>query len=310
MPLTTESSSALLAFSNGLAEAIAHAAPVVVAVNARHRMASSGIHWRSGYVVTADHTVKREDDITVTLSDGRMLPAQLVARDSGTDLAILQIQETNLPTAELADAASLKVGHIVLAIARSNEGNTSACMGVVSALSGTWRSWHGGQIDQFIRPDITPYPGFAGSPLVTVQGEIIGINTAGPRGAILTIPASTIDRVVNQLLQKGRIARGYLGLGMQPVQLPKTLQETLGLSHDGGVIVVSVEPDAPADRAGVLIGDILVALDQTPIRDVRDVHTMLDPDRVGKPLTAQIVRGGTLTEITITVGERPLKEAR
>ncbi|MDX2213376.1 MAG: trypsin-like peptidase domain-containing protein [Oculatellaceae cyanobacterium bins.114] len=310
MTVTTESSSTLLAFSNGLAEAIAHASPVVVAVNARHRMASSGIHWRSGYVVTADHTVRREDDITITLADGRTLPAQLVARDSGTDLAVLQVQETQLPTAELANAASLKVGHIVLAIARSNEGNTSACMGVISALGGTWRSWHGGQIDQFIRPDITPYPGFAGSPLVTVEGQIVGINTSGPRRAILTIPASTIDRVVNQLVQKGRISRGYLGLGMQPVQLPKTLQETLGLSHDGGVIIVSVEPNAPADQAGVLIGDILVALNNTPIRDVRDVHMMLDPEQVGQPITAQLVRGGTRLELTITVGERPWQEER
>lgn len=303
MALTTESSSALLAFSNGLAEAIAHASPAIVGVNARQRMASSGIHWQSGYVVTADHTVKREDDITVTLADGRAIAATLVGRDSSTDLAVLKLSET-LPTADLADPTSLKVGHIVLAIARSSEGNTSACMGVISALGGTWRSWQGGQIDQFIRPDITPYPGFAGSPLITVEGKVIGINTSGPRGTILTIPANTIHLVVSQLLQRGHIARGYLGLGMQPVRLPKNLRETLGLSHDGGVIVLSIETDAPANRAGVMIGDVVVALDDTTISDVRDVHLMLDPERVGTPLKAKIVRGGALVEVTIIVGER------
>ncbi|NJL23565.1 MAG: PDZ domain-containing protein [Leptolyngbyaceae cyanobacterium SM1_3_5] len=190
-----------------------------------------------------------------------------------------------------------------MAIARSPESGISASMGVISALGGSWRSWHGGAIDRFIRPDLTLYPGFSGGALIDIEGRAIGMNTAGPRHWTLTIPAATIQRVVDQL-GRGRIVRGYLGLGMQPVQLPDSLKSSLQLAG-GGVIVVSVEPDAPADRAGVMIGDIIVRLADQPISDVRDVHALLDPDRVGQPLPAQIIRAGTLTQLTITVGARP-----
>jgi S1-C subfamily serine protease len=306
---SSATSNALLALSNNLADAIEQAGHAVVTVNARRRMPSSGVHWQQGVVVTADYTIKREEDITVTLPDGRTVPATLAGRDSGTDLAVLRLQETERPVAEIGDPTSLKVGHLVLAIARPGENGLSASLGVISALSGTWRSWHGGQIDQFIRPDLTLYPGFSGGPLVNVQGQVMGINTSGPRNLVLTIPASTVNRVVDQLLQTGRIARGYLGLGMQPVRLPDNLKQSLNLSSNGGVIVVSLEPNGPADRAGILIGDILVALDQTSISDISDVHAMLDPERVGKPLRTQIIRGGNSVEVSITVGERPQGEA-
>ncbi len=261
---TPEISSVLLAFSNNLATVVEHASSSIVAVNARRRRASSGIYWRQGIVVTADHTVNRDEEITVTLPDDCTLPATLVGRDAGTDLAVLQLDTAHnlkiLKAPEVGDAATLKVGNIVLAIARSNESGISASMGVISALSGNWRSWHGGRIDQFIRPSLNLYSGFSGSALVNTSGQIVGMNTAGPRHSALTIPASTVNRTVDQLLKGGRIARGYLGLGMQPVQLPETLRRSLELSQNSGVIVVSVESEAPSDRAGVLIGDILIAL--------------------------------------------------
>jgi S1-C subfamily serine protease len=181
-------------------------------------------------------------------------------------------------------------------------------MGVVSALSGAWRSYYGGLIDQFIRLDLTLYPGFSGGPLVEATGRVVGINTSGPRHTVLTIPASTVNRVLDQLLEKGRIARGYLGLGMQPVRLPETLKTTLNLSSVGGVIVVNVESNGPADKAGVLIGDVLVALDGTPVSDTGDVQAMLGSQSVGKTLRAQIVRGGALVEVAIAPGERPGRE--
>jgi S1-C subfamily serine protease len=299
-----ETSGALLAFSNHLADAIAHAGQAIVAVNARHRMGSSGIHWQSGIIVTADHTVKRDEEITVLLPDSRTVTATLAGRDSGTDLAILKLEESHLPVADIGDSTSLRVGHMVLAIGRSSENGLCASMGVISALSGTWRTWHGGKIDQFIRPDLMLYPGFSGGPLVDTQGQIVGINTSGPRRMTLTIPASTVNRILAQLLQKGRISRGYLGVGMQPVQLPDSLKQSLNLPSNGGVIVISVEPGSPADQAGVLIGDIVVKLGDRLINDIGDVHHTLDPDQVGKPLNAQVIRGGALVEFTIIVGER------
>lgn len=302
---SSEDPSILLAFSNQLASAVEQAGRSVVAVNARRRMSSSGVYWRSNLVVTADHTVNRDEEISVTLPDGRTVSAALAGRDSGTDLALLKLQDTNLPTAEVGSSSALQVGHLVLAIARTSEGATSASMGVIGSIGGTWRTWHGGRIDQFIRPSLNLYPGFSGGPLVNAEGQVIGINTAGPRHMTLSIPVATVDRVVDQLLQTGRIARGYLGLGMQPVRLPDALARSLNLSKSGGVIVVSLEPDAPGDRAGILLGDIVTALNGTAITDVGEVHALLDPAQVGQPLTAQIIRGGGLIEATIIVGERP-----
>lgn len=310
----SEMSSALLALSNNLADAVERAGRAVVAVNARRRIPSSGVHWRSGVIVTADQTVKRDEEITVTLPDNRTVPATLAGRDSSTDLAVLKLQEletsniASLPTAEIGDTSSLKVGHLVLAVARPGESGLSATMGVVSALSGGWRTWSGGQIDQFVRLDLTLYPGFSGGPLVDASGRVVGINTSGPRHMVLAIPASTVNRVINGLLEKGRIARGYLGLGMQPVHLPDTLKNTLTLNSNGGVIVVNVEPNGPADQAGVLIGDVLLSLDGTPVNDTGDVQKMLGPDSVGKTISVQIVRGGALAEVAIAVSERSWKE--
>jgi S1-C subfamily serine protease len=301
-----EGSGALQALSNDLAEAAARAGQAVVAVHARPRMPSSGVHWRQGIIVTAEHTVKRDEEISVGLPDGRVVPAALAGRDQSTDLAVLKLEGGGFPTAEIGDAAALRVGHVVLAVARPGERGRglSASWGVISALGGPWHTWHGGQIDRFIRLDLTLYPGFSGGPLVDAHGRAVGINTSGPRSMALTIPRLTVDRVVGQLLEKGRIARGYLGLGMQPVRLPESLKQTLNLPRAGGVIVVAVEPDSPAERAGLLIGDVLIALDGTPVSDTADVQALLGPERVATAVGASIVRAGLLTEQVIVVGER------
>ncbi len=306
-----ESSGALLALSNNLAEIVEQTGRSVVAVNARRRRSSSAVYWRSGILVTAEHTINREDDISIILPDNQTTRATLVGRDPGTDLAVLRLNDPNLASltpATLGEATELKVGNMVLAIARSQDSGVSASMGVISALSGSWRSWHGGRIDQLIRPSLMLYPGFSGGALVNTAGQIVGINTVGPRHSALTLPTSTVNRVVDQLLQGGRISRGYLGVGMQPVRLPEALGRSLHLSQTSGVIVVSVEPDSPAERAGILIGDILVALGSTPINDVGDVLAMLDPENVGNPLAVRLIRAGSLVELTLTVGERPSQE--
>jgi serine protease DegQ len=309
--ISSETSNLLGALSNDLAAAIAQAGQAVVAVNGRRRMTSSGVHWRSGVIITADHALKRDEEIIVTLADGSTVAATLVGRDGSTDLAVLRLETTDLATelatAEIGDTADLKVGNLVLAIGRSQASGINASMGVISALSGSWRTWHGGQIDQFVRPDLSLYPGFSGGPLVDIQGRVVGINTSGRHNQVLTIPTATVNRVIDQLLQRGRIARGYLGLGMQPVRLPESLKTALDLPG-GGVIIVSIETDGPADRAGVMIGDVLVAIADHPINDIQDVHALLDPDWVGQPTPARLVRGGTTIDLTITIGERPRQE--
>jgi S1-C subfamily serine protease len=301
-----ESGSALVDFSNDLANAVDRAGLSIVAVHGRSRTPSSGVHWRSGIIVAADHTLERDDGITVTLPDGRNLPATVAGRDSGTDLAVLKVDAGDLPVADIGDSAALKIGHIVLAIGRPGEHGLGASWGAISAIGPAWRTWAGGQVDQLIRPDLTLYPGFSGGPLIDARGRIVGINTSGlSRNLTLAIPTGTVNRVVETLLTTGRIARGYLGLAMQPVKLPDALRGQLGLANETGLIVVHVENDGPAEKAGAFVGDILVAIEGQPVGDTDDIQSQLDPDRVGRPLAVTVVRGGQLQSLTITVGERP-----
>lgn len=296
---------ALLSLSNDLAGAVERAAPSIVTVHAR-RLPSTGIHWRPGIVVTADHTVRTEQDITVTTSEGRSLPAVLAGRDPGTDLAVLRVRDLDAPTAAPADDAALRVGHMVLALGYGPR----ASWGVVSALGPRWRSWRGGEIDRLVRLDLVLYPGFSGGPLVDATGRVVGLNTSGlARETNLAVPVTTVSRVAEELSSKGHVSRGYLGVGMQPVRLPEALRAGLGLGNDSGLIIVTVEPDGPAARAGMLLGDVLVALDGAPTRDLDDVQARLGSERIGRPVSALVVRAGVRAELRITVGERPRRGA-
>ena len=311
-----ENFSAMLALSNNLADAVDQVSRCVVAIKTRtssgrgwrSRISASGIHWRPGVIVTAEEAIRRAEDFTVTLDDGRTISATLAGRDASTDIAVLKLPDVELPVASIGEVTSLKVGHLVLAVGRSEESGVNASSGTVSALSGSWRSSYGGLIDQFIRLDLNLYPNLEGGSLVDATGRVVGMTVSGPRRSVLAIPATTINRVVDQLLQKGRIARVYLGLGMQPVRLPETLKSSLNLSSSGGVIVVNVEPNGPADQAGMLIGDVLIAINGTFVSDTGQVQTILGTQSVGQSLNVQIVRGGTLMEVAIAPGERSWQE--
>src|SRR5712691_10666049 len=288
---------ALLSLSNELAGAVERVAGAVVAVHARPRLPSTGVHWRPGIIVTADHTVRSDEDITIARPDGRTVAASLIGRDPGTDLAVLRVQD-----ADLGDPGSLKVGHSVLAVGYGPR----ASWGIVSALGGRWHTWRGGEIDQLLRLDLTLYPGFSGGPLVDVQGRVVGINTSGlSRQLELAIPVSTVARVAAELIDKGRVSRGFLGVGLQPVRLPESLRRTLAAAPEIGLIVVSVHPDGPAAKSGLLLGDVLVTLDDTPVGAPEDVQAVVGARSVGSTITATILRAGAPAEVRITVGERP-----
>ena len=304
---STDSPSAgvLESLSNDLAGAVERAGQSVVAIHARRRIPSSGVHWRPGIIVAAHHTIQRDEDITVSLADGSSLSATLAGRDPTTDLAVLKIDGITAPVARQADAIGVRVGALVLALGRPGPAVT-ASLGVISAVGGEWRTWHGGTIDRFVRLDISIYDGFSGGPLVDAAGRVLGIDTSGlSRGAALAIPATTVNRVADQLLKEGRITRGYLGLGMQAVRLPAALVERLRLPNDIGLMIVSAEPGGPGDQAGVLIGDILVAVDDVTVSDPAELVALLGGDKVGKTVTARLVRGGEPTTVSITVAERP-----
>jgi S1-C subfamily serine protease len=292
----------LLSLSNDLAAAVEHAARSVVAVHARPRLPSTGVHWRPGIVVTAEHTVRVDDQIRIVWPDGRTVPASLVARDPGTDLAVLRVGDTDWPLAEVADSAALKVGTLVLAVGHGPR----ASWGVVSAVGGAWRTWRGGEVERFLRVDLVLYPGFSGGPLVDASGKVAGLVTSGlSRQLELAVPTSTVTRIVDELLASGRISRGYLGVGLQPVALPEGLRRLAPGDGARGLIVVSVETDGPAARAGLMLGDVLVSLEGRPLQDPGDVQDVLATRRAGTAVTASLIRAGEPLQAAITLGERP-----
>jgi S1-C subfamily serine protease len=298
--------SSLLELSNSIADLVAQAGTAVVAIASGQRLSPSGIHWRKGIVITSDESLPSHDDLTIVGENGRISPIALLGRDPSTDLAVFTLAEADsLPIATIGDTASLKVGQLVLGLARSTEGDLQATMGTASILGGSWQSMSGGTIDRYIRPDLNLYRGFAGGALVDAQGRVIGMNTNGKRGTALTIPAETIDRVVTQIGAKGRIARGYLGVGMQPVRLSQQLIATLDLTVPTGVILINVEPQSPAEAGGLLLGDILITWDGAEIADPSDVRALLNRgDRVGQQVQIGAIRGGVPISLTIEIGER------
>jgi S1-C subfamily serine protease len=298
--------STIAQLSDQLADAVERTARAVVSVHARPRMPSTGVHWRDGIVVTTDATVKREQDITVTLPDGRRVPAQLAGRDPGTDLAVLRIESGALPVAVLGDPATLKPGHLVLALGRTGDGGPRAAFGAMSATGGKWRCWKGGELDLWLQADVTLYPGFGGGPLVSPDARVLGVNSGGlSRPLTTTIPVSTVNRVLEHLLARGYVARGWLGAAMQPVRFSDAARGRIGIDQAAGLVILSVEPDAPAALAGLMLGDVIVTIDGQALEHPDQVLEILAGDVVGKTLALKYVRGGKLEHADLLVGERP-----
>lgn len=299
-------SNTLSSFSEQLASIVARVGQSVVSVHARHRFDSSGVHWAPGVIVTADHALRRDEDIAVTGPDGARATAELVGRDAGTDLAALRVKDFQAPVAERAEKTPAP-GSVILAVGRFKD-SASAAFGILSSLSGPAKTWRGGQLEQVVRLDVGLHPAAAGGAVVDAEGKLIGIATPVlSRAAVFAVPVATVDRVVGALLAHGRIPRGYLGVGLQPVALPEHLRGTLKLPGATGLIVISVDPDAPAGKAGIILGDVLIELGGKTTEDPENVQEILDSGSVGKKLAARVVRGGNLVSVDITIGERARK---
>ncbi|MEA2781473.1 MAG: hypothetical protein QOK29_3017 [Rhodospirillaceae bacterium] len=298
----------LLQLSTASAGVVDRAARSVVAVHGRDRRGASGVLWRDGVVVTASDALERDEELAVTLPDGQRLSAALAGRDPTTDIAVLRIEgASGLTAAEAGDPAALRPGNIVFAVGRRADEDAAvvASLGIVATSAGPWRSMRGGAIDRLIRLDLRLDPTVEGGALVDAAGRTMGIVVPGPRRRVLAIPAPTIDRITDQLLVKGRIPRGYLGLRMQRVSLDTQLAQSLSPPRRTGVIVVSVDPEGPGGRAGLLLGDLLTMWDGSPIADVRDIMDRLGPDSIGRAIELGIVRAGTPTSASVAIVERP-----
>ena len=277
----------------------------VVAVDAGQRVAASGVHWRPGVIVTASHLVRRAAEVNIVLPDGSTLKGTVAGRDSTTDLAAVRLDSAaTLATLSLASGA--RVGELVLAVARSGRGELSASAGIVARIGGPWRSWRGGQIDRLLRPDVRLYPGQSGSALVNGHGELLGINSAVlARESVITLPTETVDRVVNELLERGHIMQPYLGIATQEVPLPHEWRSSAGPEQDHGLIVMHVTADAPARQAGITLGDVIISADARPVQDARQLHRLLMQKHTGDTLKLRILRGGNALEAQVTLGDRP-----
>lgn len=289
--------------SNAMAGLVEAAGNSIVRVEARQRMAASGVIWSAdGVIVTSHHVVERDDNIQVGLPDGATVAATLVGRDASTDLAVLRVQASSLHPATWVDAAELRVGNLALALGRPGR-TVQATLGIVSALGAGWRTGAGGDIDRYLQTDVVMYPGFSGGPLVEASGRSAGINSSAlMRGVSLTIPSGTIKRVVETLLAHGAVPRGYLGVGVQPVRLTDALAQAAG--QDTGLMVMSVEADGPAAASGVLQGDVLVQIDGERVRHLDELQAALNSERAGRSVLVRLVRSGALHDISVTIGKK------
>jgi serine protease DegQ len=301
--------STLVALSTELADAVERAGRWTVAIHARRRIPSSGIIWRPGVVVAASHTIRRDEDISITLPDGDTVAATLAGRDPGTDLAVLRLSDgaRTVAAATLAPDDALRVGALVVAVGRPGD-SVTASLGAISALGGEWRTWQGGRVDRFVRLDLAIYDGFSGGPLVDAAGRVLGVNTSGlTRSAPVTLPVSTVARVADELLAKGHVRRGYAGVAVQPVEIPERLVRDHALPADSALLVVAVEPGGPADKAGILIGDVLIALAGTPLREPADLLAGL---AARGAVEVRLIRGGAPVSVSLTPGDRPARGGR
>jgi len=297
-------SSSLVEFSNSIADAVERVGTSVIAVLEGGREGVSGTLWREDLAVTAEHTIRGQNEVTVVLPNGEESKANVSGRDPGTDIAVLTIAQKS-GAASLADESQARIGEIVLSVGRRGTDGLATTYGVISALGGPWRTWQGARIDRLLRLDLNPFTGFSGGPIVNARGEVLGIATSGPRRSVVTIPTSTVTRVVDQLLQRGRVARGYLGVGMQPVAFPDSARQALGTNADRGLLVVTVASGSSAEQSGVLLGDIIVTVNGSPVHSLRSLQPVLDSENVGKQVHFEIVRGGKFVKLSVTVGERP-----
>jgi S1-C subfamily serine protease len=296
-----EFNNVLHAFSDHTADVVERAGPCIVALHGGGRSTSSGIHWRPGIVVTAEESLELDDNIKLTLPDRRIVEASLVGRDPTTDVAVLRFQADGLPAASPVEA-QLRPGQLILTVG-NHDGAPLVALGVVAFVGGPWRSLRGGTIANLIRLDLRLSPAAEGGALVDVQGRVLGMTVHGPRRRALAIPTTTIDHAVDQLLKKGHVVRGYLGAGLQMLR-----RDARGAKPDGaaGLLVVSIDPDGPSARAGLLVGDILTAWNGEPINRVREVMARLGAEEVGKAVDLSLTRGGAPAAFKVVIGERPV----
>lgn len=281
--------------SEELADAVATAEKSIVTIFGERSHGASGLAWAGDLVVTAAHALEREEGLEVGVGEQRM-KATLLGADPASDLAVLRVDAALTP-ATTADPAALRLGELVLALSRTARG-LKARLGVVSRLGGEWRLPGGQRVERFIESDVVPAPGHSGSVLVDAAGALIGVNAAGfSRGSLVALPASAVGDVVKSLAEHGRVRRARLGVGLERVELPRTLAERRGQRR--GLLVTSVLEGSPAERGGVVLGDLILGVGGHPTERVDDLMSALGESAIGVPLAIDLVRAGGESKLTL-----------
>lgn len=292
----------LSALSNEMADAVEQAGRTLVLVNGRQRQPASGVVFGQNLVLTADHVLEREDNLSILTDDGRTLSAQFAGRDPSSDLAVLRVEGIERDPATPVDEQA-RVGQFVLAVGRPSPNGVMASLGIVSGVGGPLRTRRGGMLERFIQTDATPYPGFSGGPLISANGAVLGITTTGLIGGVtLAIPSAIAWRIGETIANQGYIKRGYLGISSQPVQIPEA--QRAGREQERGLLIVRVEDNSPAQQGGLLLGDILVALDGQMVIDTDDLQALLAGERVDTTVPVEVLRGGNLQTVQVQIGRR------
>ena len=305
MSLSEASADLLGGLSEELAAAVARVGRSVVAVHGRRRMPASGVVWEPDLVVTAAHVLERGVDITV--SDGRV-PASLAGFDPTSDIALLRLTEPSrtFTPAERAALDSAAAGHLVVGVGRPGAPEPMATFGVITSIGGPWRTAAGDVVDAYVRADVALLPGFSGGVLADVRGRVLGmISSHLAAGDPMAIPAASLERIVQAIRSGGARRRAYLGVSTQAVELQLTLRDSLALNQEAGLMLLGLEPGAPAERAGLLVGDILLAIGERVTVDGEALQMALGPEAVGVSTSVRLIRGGQLHRVRVTPAERP-----
>ena len=277
----------------------------IVAIDGGGRSTTSGVVWRPGVIVTTHHGLRLRENIQILFAGGESLSARWIGSDATTDLAVLGIDADKLTPAPSANDLVTRAGEVVLSVGRSRLGDISASCGIIARTGSAWRTWRGGEIDRLIRPDIQLYVGQSGSALVNEERQVLGINTpALARQAVITIPAQTIRRVVDTILELGHVPRPFLGIAMQPIPIPEPAREFFPGGAEQTLLVTHVEPKAPAAQAGVMVGDVIVSFNGKPVQGVREILHRLRALRIGDTVSLSVLRGGTKLDLTVSVADQ------
>jgi S1-C subfamily serine protease len=296
----TDQADLLTQFSNALAARAEASKKAVVAVRLAHERHNTGMVWRSGIVVVSEQSLPRKDDFEIVAAGGSVLTAKIAGRDPSTNIAILRPAESIASPS--ISAGEAPTGAMALAIGADGIGGASARLGVVNLAGAEWHSSRGGLIDRRIVLDLRLARREEGGPVFDAAGACLGMSTFGPRGQVIVIPTATIERIVPLLLKDGRIARGWLGVALQAVEVPDALRQTTDQSS--GLMVMSVVEDGPAAEAGIVAGDIILSVDGTSTHRFRKIARLFGSDSIGRKADLRLIRGGTVITVQTTIAER------